>query len=75
MDWSSPWWLFPAIAGSAFGVAYIVYARKAARLVFALTGVAILLLPFFLRTTVALWAGSLAGILLPFLLIRLGIDF
>ena len=74
MNWSSPWWLFAAIAGSSFGVA-IVYGRKAARFLFALTGVAILLLPFFLRTAAALWAGSVAGILLPFLLIRLGIDF
>jgi Mg/Co/Ni transporter MgtE len=75
MNWSSPWWLFAAMAGSSFGVAYIVYGRKAARLLFALTGVALLLLPFFLRTAAALWAGSVAGILLPFLLIRLGIDF
>jgi len=75
MNWSSPWWLFATMAGSAFGVAYIVYARKAGRLLFALAGVVILLLPFFLRTAAALWAGSVAGILLPFLLIRLGIDF
>ena len=75
MNWSSPWWLFAAMAGSAFGVAYIVYGRKAARLLFALAGVAILLLPFFLRTAAALWAGSVAGIVLPFLLIRLGLDF
>jgi Mg/Co/Ni transporter MgtE len=75
MDWSSPWWLFAAIVGSSFGVAYIVYGRKASRFLFALTGVALLLLPFFLQTAVALWAGSLAAVLLPFLLTRLGIDF
>jgi hypothetical protein len=68
-------WLFAAILGSSFGVAYIVYGRKAQRYLFLLTGAGILVLPFFLRTAVTLWVGSAAGVLLPFLLIRLGIDF
>jgi Mg/Co/Ni transporter MgtE len=75
MEWMSPWWLFGVIFGSSLGLAYVVYGRKAARYLFLLTGGAILLLPFFLRTTVALWAGSAAGVVLPFVLIRLGIDF
>jgi Mg/Co/Ni transporter MgtE len=75
MEWTSPWWLFATIVGSSFGLAYIVYGRKAARYLFLLTGGAILLLPFFLRTTVGLWAGSAAAVVLPFVLIRLGIDF
>lgn len=75
MDWMSPWWLFVAIFGGAVGLAYFVYGKKAERYLFLLVGVLIMALPVVFRTTVGLCLASAVGILLPYVLIRFGIDF
>ena len=75
MDWMSPWSLFAAILDGAIGLAYFVYGKKAERYLFMLVGLVIMALPFFFRTAVTLCVASAVGAILPFILIRLGIDF
>jgi hypothetical protein len=75
LDEIDAWWIFVAIFGGSVGLAYFVYGRKAERYLFLLFGFLIMAMPFVFRTALTLTITSVVGIILPFILIRFGIDF
>ena len=59
---------------SLIGVAFIVYAKKQARLIVGLCGAALVVFPYFVTNTYIIAAIGVALCLLPAVLKRMGVD-
>ena len=57
-----------------FGLAYLVYARKQGRLIIGLTGVALMVYPFFVTNALVMGIIGVVLLFLPYLLKRVDID-
>ena len=75
MSWVTPGWLMAMLFASVFGAAYFVYGRKQQRFVYLIVGVLLMVAPYVVHGTRLLVAAWIGLSLLPFLLVRLGLDF
>ena len=66
--------LLVASVFSLFGMAYLIYAKKQARLTIGICGIALLVFPFLVTNTIAMTVVGVVLLFLPAALKRVGID-
>ena len=59
---------------SLLGMGYLVYAKKQAKLIVGLTGLGLMIFPFFITGTLAMAVTGVILLFLPYLLARVGVN-
>ena len=60
--------LFIGIIAGAFGLAYFIYGKKQGKILFMVTGIALMVYPYFFGNIIVLIAVGLILLLLPFVI-------